>query len=289
MANASKSRIIYTQSGLTISGTTTADIKTVQNVTHTLTIPRESVNAFGIEGTVRRPQLDATDATLEFGFIPQTVAGNQGLADITGTELELLREQAIAGDPAGFQNGRAAVIAQGVGALKDALMNSLAVDASVGAMATTTLGFTGVDDSAGNMTAGNPAQNTTVSAMELVGPQEMIVSADFMPTTGDSCIQTASVAWDCPVEVILCLGDDPNAHGAAFGNPPGTASVTVEGLQDEMPASSGNVSATLAVGVINYNIVNFEVDSKTNSLAVGDLFGTFNYVLSGTADGMTIS
>ena len=104
-----------------------------------------------------------------------------------------------------------------------------------------------------------------------------------------SCAQSAAVAWDLPVEVVLCLNDNPETDGVAFGNPPGTASITVESLEDEIAAGAGALNYTLNIGDFEYELAKARIDSKTNSMAVGDLFATFNYVLGGTADGMTVA
>ena len=274
-----KTRVIYTEGLVTVTGVGTSTIQTAQNATFTLTIPRENVNSMGYEGVVDRPQLDATDATLEFAFIPQTT-GSAGLAnDMQATAMEALRADAVKGTPT-----RAGVSALGVGSLTGALMNSVAVDGAIGAMPTTTIGFTGVDG--GVPGKGQPAQASGLT-VTLVEPKDITLGNKLLPN--GSCAQSAAVAWDMPVEVVICLSDDPNADGEAFGNPPGTASITVESLEDELAAGTAQQDYTLDIGDFSYNLNNARVDSKTNSMAVGDLFATFNYVLGGTADGFTIS
>jgi len=275
----SKSRVIYTEGLVEITGVGAATIQTAQNATFTLTIPRENVNSMGYEGVVDRPQLDATDATLEFAFIPQTT-GSAGIAgDMQATAMEALRADSVKGTPS-----RAGVSALGVGSLTGALMNSVAVDGAIGAMPTTTMGFTGVDG--GVPGKGTPAQASGLT-VTLVEPKDIVLGNKLLPNT--SCAQSAAVAWDMPVEVVICLSDDPNADGEAFGNPPGTASITVESLEDELAAGTAQQDYTLDIGDFSYNLNNARVDSKTNSMAVGDLFATFNYVLGGTADGFTVS
>jgi len=279
-----KTRVIYTEGLVAITGVGAATIQTAQNATFTLTVPRENVNSMGYEGVVDRPQLDATDATLEFAFIPQT-QGSSGITnDMNAIAMDALIDDAILGTPT-----RSGISALGVGALTGALMNSVAVDGAVGAMPTTTIGFTGVD-------GGVPGKGTPTSAnslsVELVEPKDISLSAgagagNLLPNS--SCAQSGAVAWDLPVEVIICLSDDPNADGEAFGNPPGTASITVESLADELAAGVGQSDYTVVIGDFEYELQNARVDSKTNSMAVGDLFATFNYVLGGTADGFEVS
>ena len=233
----------------------------------------------GYEGVVDRPQLDATDATLEFAFIPQT-NGSAGIGgDMNAGAMDALIDDAIKGTPA-----RSGVSSLGVGALTGALMNSIAVDGAVGAMPTTTLGFTGVDGGVPGKGAPAQANGLTVT---LVEPKNIALGGSLLPNS--SCAQSGAVAWDLPVEVIICLSDDPNADGEAFGNPPGTASSTVVSLQDELAAGTTQADYTVTIGDFDYELQNARVDSKTNSMAVGDLFATFNYVLGGTADGFEVT
>jgi hypothetical protein len=271
-----KTRVIYTEGLVSITGVGAATIQTAQNATFTLTVPRENVNSMGYEGVVDRPQLDATDATLEFAFIPQTANSGGKASDMNAIAMDALIDDAILGTPQ-----RSALSALGVGALTGALMNSIAVDGAVGAMPTTTLGFTGVD-------GGIPAKGTPTSAnsltVELVEPKNIALTG-----LATSCAQSAAVAWDLPVEVVICLSDDPNTDGEAFGNPPGTASITVETLEDELAANTQQADYTVVIGDFDYELQNARVDSKTNSMAVGDLFATFNYVLGGTADGFEVT
>ena len=277
-------------------------IQTAQNATFTITVPRENVNAMGFSGTVDRPQLDANDATLEFAFIPQTNASGGLGTDMTGGRMNSLIEDSIKGTPT-----RSKVHAAGIGSLDvdgagaaSALMNSIAVDGAVGAMPTTTLGFTGVAAASipaaeGFGANGVPGDAATLN-VTLVEPQNISLSAGAQPAAPDgnllpnsSCAQSGAVAWDLPVEVILCLSDNPETDGVAFGNPPGTASITVEALADEIDASQDARNYEIVIGDFAYTLNKARIDSKTNSMAVGDLFATFNYVLGGTADGMDVA
>lgn len=282
-------RIIYTHSlvSLTTSNVNAGsalNVKTAQNATFTISVPRENVNAFGISGVVDRPQLNVEEATLEFAFIPQSnyLTGVQSFSDLDGAAMGQFMANSLNNAPSSVYSD---ITAAGVGALTKSLMNSASVDAAIGAMPTTTVGFTGKGGTI--PTAGTPSANTTVTGMVLVEPKHIILGSALLPN--QSCAQSAAVAWDLPVELILCLGQDPTlaASGEAFGNPPGTASITVESLQDEINQSAATANYSVTIGDFVYTLGNARVDSKTNSLAVGDLFGTFNYVLGGTADGMT--
>jgi hypothetical protein len=284
-----KSRVIYTEGKIEITGVGACVVQTAQNATFTLTVPRENVNAMGFEGTVDRPQLDADDATIEFAFIPQTAVSGGITADMNAVALEALRADTVKGTPS-----RSEVIASGVGKLgvqhdgnASALLNSIAVDGSVGAMPTTTLGFTGVAAALPAKAATQQASSLTIALVEPQGINLIIADSKLLPN--GSCAQSGAVAWDLPVEVVLCLNDNPATDGVAFGNPPGTASFTVESLSDEIPGAQAADNYTLEIGDFTYVLNKARIDSKTNSMAVGDLFATFNYVLGGTADGMAIS
>jgi hypothetical protein len=235
-----KNRVIYTQGEVAMSGVVNVTMQTAQNATFTLTVPRENVNSMGFEGTVDRPQLDASDATLEFAFIP----AKAGLStDLTGPDLGLLMADSLLAGPT-----RSQVWCKGVGMLgqdgtpagmggpqDSALLNSISVDAAVGAMPTTTLGWTGVAAAIPSVIVPGAASGLSVS---LVEPKDIELDSAGQGagqpvdntgnlTPNEGCAQSGAVAWDLPVEVILCLSDDPENEGKAFGNPPGTASFTL--------------------------------------------------------------
>lgn len=274
-----KTRVIYTQGNAVLSGPATADIKSVQNATLNITVPRENVNAFGVLGTVDRPQLAADDVSLEFSYIPLATTAT---GDIDGADLELIRAESVKATPS-----YSTASCGGIGKIKSSLMNSFGSEAAVGAMPTNTMSFTGVRDS--NPTLATPVDNSTLT-MDLVQPEDISLAAALGSDTSTPCAQSASVAWDCPVEIILCL-DDAVTDGSAFGNPPGTCSITVEQLSESLGGSTGGAAAqyALTVGVFTYTLSGARVDSATNSMAIGDLFATYNYVIGGTADGIVVS
>jgi len=41
----------------------------------------------------------------------------------------------------------------------------------------------------------------------------------------------------------------------------------------------------LIIGTYTLDMANGSIDSRTHNLAVGDLYGSYNYVIGGTADG----
>jgi hypothetical protein len=86
-----------------------------------------------------------------------------------------------------------------------------------------------------------------------------------------------------PVELVLCLGKNPATEGEALSSPPGTASITIEGLQETTTTSA--IIKKLKIGAYRFKLgAGAEVDSRTHNMAVGELFGTYNYVVGSTAD-----
>jgi len=108
-------------------------------------------------------------------------------------------------------------------------------------------------------------------------------------TTIESCAQSVSFAWDVPVETILCLGGDPTKDGIALGNPPGTASFTVEALSSQLNTKTASQNYQLLFGHYQFKLANGNIDSRTHNLAVGDLYGSYNYVIGGTGDGFEVA
>ena len=276
-------RVVYTQSGIKITSAKTAtggiDLQTVQNATFTVNIPRENVNTLGAEGTVFRPQLDAPDASIEFNIVPAT----SGSPKWSATVADDFIDTALSGDPSGDQ---ATVEALGIGKVESALMNSLSCEATVGAMANMTISFTGSPSTAAPpSTLAAPASPTSLT---LVQSKDVTVADG---TFKSACAQSASVAWDLPVVNVLCLGGDPADPSKVypFGNPPGTASMTIEGLDDALRWNAAKDDYKLSIGAFEFELAGGFVDSQTNSVAVGDVFATFNYVIGGTADSFTIT
>jgi len=370
-------RTIYTHSGVRVTpvdplfaGSDAAGVwasgnfaqpKTVQNATMTLNIPRADVNVFGVIGVVDRPQLEAETATIEFAFIPEKIGSAQLAAansSLLPADIDALILDAIAQSPT-----YVGVHADGVGQIKQALMNSFSGEATIGGLPTMTMSFTGATNDYGNLDgssvdetgalAAPPAQptqagcfaavagggacpiNATAFDVDLVEPQDInlahrgnvaldasqtgagavvndnlinepvtTLGADGAVGGGDDvadvesavnpdtdlnvqtgCAQSASFSWDLPVETILCLGANPKADGIALGNPPGTSSFTVEALSLQLEQNINAQNYRLIIGTYTLDMANGSIDSRTHNLAVGDLYGSYNYVIGGTADG----
>lgn len=279
-------RVVYTNSGVTVTGATTgADvIETAQNATMTINVPRENVNTLGAAGTVDRPQLDAADASIEWTMIPDT-SGSAKAAAFGAAQLQAYITNCLAQDPT---TDAAVVAAKGIGQIEAALMNSFSCEVTVGAMANMTVSFTGSPTTTIPKTtaAGTP---TTIT---LVQSKDVSVSA----TTGKgefgvACAQSAATAWDVPVVNVICLGKNPATSSDVhpFGNPPGTASHTLEGLDVALDYTATTADYELSIGSFAFKLAGGFVDSQTNSVAVGDVFATFNYVIGGTGDSYTVS
>ncbi|MAF24675.1 hypothetical protein CL634_03760 [bacterium] len=270
-------------------------LDTIQNATFTLTIPRADVNVFGNAGVVDRPQLEAQSATIELSVIPMKQSFTEP-GDLTPEDLDMWMGDGIGewANPTSAHN-YLDVEVLGVGGITNGLMNSFGGDATVGALPTFTLGFLGAKG-AGDV-HGGPAKgdsgnnNARVGGISIATPEHIIVA-------GTSCAQSATHAWDMPVELLLCLTRDPETAGEALSNPPGTASLTVEGTDLAGTnvtsyivgdATAGSYEFDLNGGGTTGRTGNAQVDSKTSNLAVGELFGTFNYVMGGTADGCSVA
>jgi hypothetical protein len=289
------SRVIYTQSLGTLTasalgtsspaGITPSRLDTIQNATFTLTIPRADVNVFGVSGVVARPQLEAESATIEVSLIPITST----LADpahLTAADIDYMigdtvgEYNTVSGSPHDYQE----VKIDGIGHIDHALMNTFGGDATVGALPTFTFGWLGRAAS-----SGTPAALAANNNVANVPNTTTVATPEDITGLGSTCIQSATHAWDMPVELVLCLSGDPSADGEALSNPPGTSSLTVEGTTE---VTTG-VSSYGIGGNFTFDLVGragtAQIDSRTQNLAVGELFGTFNYVMGATADGGKVS
>ena len=287
-------RVVYTDTILTFTSTLLGggnqnpiSLSTVQNATFTVNIPRENVNAMGFGGTIDRPQLTAADATCEFSYIPELAILTPSTSSFSGEDLNELIQDSKKGNP----TRNTSIVVNGMGQLDNSLMNSMGFEGAVGALPTMTMGFTGVK--AASIPAAGAARTNLATPMVLLEPRDIALNlTSFLPIGGaDACAQSVSFSWEMPVEKIVCLGQNPTlaANVNVFGNPPGTCSITVEALNDQIADGQAAATYNLKVGAYQFNVVGMRIDSKTNSLAIGELFGTFNYVLGGTADGVTVA
>ena len=304
------SRVIYTNSDLhlkaltdAMSGSTDgggeleAQPNTVQNATFTLTIPRADVNSLGFKGVIGRPQLEASSATIEFSWIPLITPATTGnldedTNDLVLTEIDLNDLMLDCLDNSPVYVG---VDAHNVGQITSALMTSLSGDASVGALPTFTASFLGKNggqiganqEGAGGSTKQETYTEASGVDVGITEPDDISVLGGPQHDQEQGCVQTGSFTWDMPVELVLCLGDDPSDDGEALSSPPGTASITVEGLGEVEDAKK---VTKLKIGEYAFSLgAHAEIDSRTSNMAVGELFGTFNYVVGSTADSCSMA
>jgi hypothetical protein len=285
---------------------------TVQNATFTLTIPRADVNSFGIKGVVSRPQLEATSATVEFSWIPlidspvalddALDAGAAGGDEATNPYATLSErdigktsnDTGLFGDTLADAPKYVGVNVHNVGAIMNGLLTSLSGDATVGALPTFTASFLGAQSDGVNGVAGwatdgygnSTASNSGGAQVSIATAEPHHIAVYGAVADDNGCVQSGAFTWDMPVELVLCLGDDPATKGEALSSPPGTASITIEGLTGDIAVATANQMVTkLKIGAYRFDVgSSAKIDSRTHNMAVGELFGTYNYVVGSTAD-----
>lgn len=288
------SRTIYTQGTLIIDSGSTANwavLSGVQNATYTLNTPRENVNQFSAKGLIDKVQVAPTEASITCSFIIPDSATTLG-EHITAQDLNGLIEMGQLTDS--LPNMK--VTAGGLGQISGAILSSINVNCAVGELPTMELTFDGVPysdpidtDAEANGTRKSPVP--TASTFNVVTPTFVsgyAGGANVALTAGDSntdSIQTFSFTYDMPVERIQRLGESVNS-ASPFGNPPGSATITLEGTN--IP-NIANLSG-LVVGPYTFKIGGrLDVVSREHSMAVGDVSATFSVNYEGTADAVVCS
>ena len=287
-------RTIYTQGTLIIdSGATTnwAILSGVQNASYSLNTPRENVSQFSAKGLIDKVQVAPTEGTITCSFIIPDAGTTLG-DHITAAELNGLMQNAQLTDTL----PNMIVTAGGLGKISGAVLSSINVNATVGDLPTMELTFEGVPltdpvdtdaEAAGTKNASPPV----ATAFNVVTPTFVSgfaggVKVDL--TAGDSTtdsVQTFTFGWDMPVERIQRLGESVNAT-QPFGNPPGTATMSLEGTN--IP-NIANLSG-IAVGPYTFAIGGrVDVVSREHSMAVGDVSASFTVNYEGTADAVICS
>jgi hypothetical protein len=288
-------RTIYTQGTLIIdSGATTnwAVLSGVQNASYSLNTPRENVSQFSAKGLVDKVQVAPTEGTITCSFIipdSTTTLGDH----ITAAELNGLMQNAQLTDGT-LPN--MIVTAGGLGKISGAVLSSINVNAAVGDLPTMELTFEGVpltdpvdtdSEAAGTKKSPIPVA-TTFNVVTPTFVSGFAGGVKVNLTAGDSTtdsIQTFTFGWDMPVERIQRLGESVNAT-QPFGNPPGTATMSLEGTN--IP-NIANLSG-IAVGPYTFAIGGrVDVISREHSMAVGDISASFTVNYEGTADAVVCS
>jgi hypothetical protein len=133
-----------------------------------------------------------------------------------------------------------------------------------------TLRFSANADGTGNVAS------TGSTAIYIKG---VTVSTDGGPNNAGNfagCVQSATFSWEVPIERIQCLGE-PVTKSTNFSNPPGSSSLTLEGIDIPYPVSG------ITLGDMRIMLRNAKVVSREHNLAVGDIAATFNLSLEATA------
>jgi len=158
----------------------------------------------------------------------------------------------------------------GVGKLTKAILTSITAEGSVGALPTITLGFDG-NGEANTESVTSDVAEYNIANMEYV----KLLTAD----TVGAYAQSATFNWEMPIEKLNKLGNSVES-ATSYGTPPGTASISVEGTTD-----AGKTTAVQFGQWVFVLDADSEVSNVTNSMAVGDIGGTFNTTTEGVADG----
>ena len=133
-----------------------------------------------------------------------------------------------------------------------------------------TLRFSANADGTGNVAS------TGSTAIYIKG---VTVSTDGGPNNAGNfagCVQSATFSWEVPIERIQCLGESVT-NSTNFSNPPGSSSLTLEGIDIPYPVSG------ITLGDMRIMLRNAKVVSREHNLAVGDIAATFNLSLEATA------
>ena len=290
-------RTIYTQGKLTIdSGTTTdwAVLSGVQNATYSINTPRENVNQFSAKGLIDKVQVAPTEATITCSFIIPSkaqIAAAQGLhigaSDLNG----LIQMGSLTSNLPNMT-----VTAGGLGKITGAILSSININAAAGELPTMELTFQGIPPSnpidTDTEIDGTKVSNPPIAATFSVTTPDIISGfaggAAVSFTAGDSntdAIRTATFAYDMPVERIQRLGESVDL-ATPFGNPPGTASLTLEGTN---VANISNFSG-IVIGPYVFAIGGaLNVVSREHSMAVGDISASYSVNYEGTADAVVCS
>jgi len=293
-------RTIYTSSEARIlSGTEVsawAVVSGVQNASVTFNSPNTPVNAFGSKGIIDNVQMEPQTATATFSFALPSGTGNG--SHISPTMFNELMQNSLLDTPQAIH-----VKIAGIGTVISGFLSSFSINAAVGDLATCEMTFEGVPSGGmvGNDTDGElPDKISSVAAISYP-----VLTADRIsgfggggggsneggngnPGTNNiagfgASVQNATFSWDVPVERVMSLGLTPS-EASTFPNPPGTASITAEGL--DMPF---NVTG-ITVGGYKFSLgTQARVSSREHNLAVGDVGATYNITMDATADSCVCS
>lgn len=288
-------RTIYTSSEARIlSGASEwAVVSGVQNASVTFNSPNTPVNAFGSKGIIDNVQMEPQTATATFSFALPSGTGNG--SHISPTMLNQLMQNSLLDAPEPIH-----VKVAGIGTVISGFLSSFSVNAAVGDLATCEMTFEGVPSGGmvGNDTDGElPDKISPIAAISYP-----VLTADRIsgfgggsdeggggnPGTNNiagfgASVQNTTFSWDVPVERVMSLGLAPS-EASTFPNPPGTASITAQGM--DMPL---NITGII-VGGYKFSLgTQARVSSREHNLAVGDVGATYNITMDATADSCVCS
>lgn len=287
------SRTIYTRGQVLIqSGSNDGNwsiVSGVQSASVSYSSPNQTVNSFGTRGIIANVQLEPETASTTFSFILPSGTGIG--SHISPSMINELMTNSVLDAPVPMH-----VTVAGVGKVISGYLSSISVNAAVGDLATCEMTFEGVPSGgiAGNDSDGErPEPVTSVAAISYpvltpdrvsgIGPA---VAEDGTPVSNaiggfGAAAQSASFSWEIPVERVMSLGD-LTSNATSFTTPPGTSSMTVEGM--DLPLGITG----LVVGGYTFGIgTQGKVTAREHNLAVGDVGATFNVTVSSTADACT--
>lgn len=290
-------RTIYTQGKLTIdSGATTdwAVLSGVQNATYSINTPRENVNQFSAKGLIDKVQVAPTEATITCSFIIPSNAQSTAASGLHIAPSALNGLIEMGSLTANLPN--ITVTAGGLGKITGAILSSININAAAGELPTMELTFQGIppsnpidtDTEINGTKVSNPpiAETYSVTTPDIISGFADGAAVSF--TAGDSntdAIRTATFAYDMPVERIQRLGESVDL-ATPFGNPPGTASLTLEGTNVANITDFSGIVIGPYVFAIGGRL---DIVSREHSMAVGDIAASYSVNYEGTADAVVCS
>ena len=231
-----RNRIIYQSQSVAIDDANVSQytVNGVQSANYGLDVAREDINQFGELGAYDRVILEAPTATAEFSSY---------VNGITPANLDKLIKNAVSGNNATVKislntsegSDYTQASSNEVVSLTSGSLTSFSAEASVGSIATMTLGFEGVDLSyADSNTVAAPASagcDIAVQSGIVIG----LLAGDGASgvSTGDSLTyaQSCTVSFDLGTEGLQELGNSSNKFQyARVPSYPASASMSVEGL-----------------------------------------------------------
>jgi hypothetical protein len=288
-------RTIYTSSEVKLlSGAASslwAVVSGVQNASVSFNSPNQPVNTFGSKGIIDNVQVEPETATATFSFILPQATGNGN--HISPDMLNQLIQNSLLDSPAPIHVSVAAI-----GLVASGFMSSFSINAAVGDLPTCEMTFEGVPSGGivGNDTdAELPDKIAPVAAVtynvltpDRVSGLGVPLTDGGNPASNDiagfgASVQSTTFSWDIPVERVMSLGLGPS-RADTFPNPPGTASITAQGM--DMPI---NVTGLIVGEYKLWLGPNAKVSSRENNLAVGDIGATYSVTVESTADSCVVS